>query len=68
MTGNIIISPITQDGNIPIQSRGFLYSHENTLTTNRTLTANRNHYVDSAMIINDLVTLTIPNNTILIIE
>lgn len=68
MTTSVIISPVTTDGQVPVVDKGFLYSYSNTISTNTALVSNKNYYADGGIVINDLVTLTIPNNTNLIIE
>lgn len=65
MTGVVLIDPITSDGRIPVIKEGLLYSHDNTQTTNISLTANKNYYVDSMYVINSGVTVTIPSKTLL---
>ena len=53
------------DNRLKISQHDFLYSHNNTLSSNTTLTANRNYYSDGMLIVNSGTTLTVPLTTFL---
>ncbi len=57
------VGEVSTNNQFRVTDKDLFTSHSNTISANLTLGANRNHYSSGLVIIEDDVTVTIPDNT-----